>query len=363
MIKKNSRLAFVISLFLVIGLVFSACDQLDNLGIGKNGGLDVPSMVDENEKLSLEKDNKGLDKVDHQYLAYAKEKWGQFEKALDAFGEGMDTYLDKVFEKAEYIEDQKEFIKTRKDLLTAIRNIERVDPSGLPKNFENLYQKLYLAANRARYMIHQAQQNNAATMPGDFEYAKEEIAPFKQSIEQFFAEADSAGLDTAVANILPTDWTAEANRSRELNNRNTFNVADYGLKWGSSRWDVMGVEGMQEGGYNKEVLSYETVAYRYDSVRNYHFNEYGQLDYYTYDVDGSTHDRGVYDDPLFDDIYELSPIIMYHFVRSGPALPVQPQNDGVGNLSVSFDLPAETVLLYGAVDGTITVTVTGKTVE
>jgi hypothetical protein len=362
MTKRISRLLLVVSLFLAMSLSLSSCEQLQNLGLGKGPAVDVPPAVGEAEKVELSKDEKGLDEIDRQYLAYAKDKWSSFEKAVDKFGSSMDSYLDRVFNEAAYVNDQKEYVQTRDKLMEAVHGFEAVDPAGMPEEFKNLYGKLFLAGNRARYMINIIQQHNATNLPEDFDAFKAEIAPWQDEINKFFSDVDATGLAQAAANISPVDWQAE--EARETNNRNTFNVADYGLKWGASRWDVMGVEGLRENGYNAEVLSYKTKTYQYDSVRNYHFNEYGQLDYYTYDIDGSTFDRGNYpDDPLYDDIYELAPMVMYHFVKDSPALRQQPYNDGMGNLTVSFDQPAETVLLTGAPDGSITLTVTGKTVE
>lgn len=360
MMKSEKRFSLILIMMLAFAILASSCQYL---GFGdKNNGLAVPSMVENPEDLELTIDEKGLNEIDRQYLAYGEEKWGQFVKAFDAFGKAMDSYLDKVFNDAIFVTENKDYIQSRDDLMKAIRNIERVKVEEIPQGFKNVYGKLYQVTNRARYLISITEQKNATNLPNDFDAIKAEIHPFKEDIEAFFATVKADGLEAAVAAVPAIDWTVEEARETDL--RNTMNVYDYGLKWGASQWDVMGVEGLLEGGYKAENLSYATKVYQYDAVRTYHFNEYGQLDSYSYIIDGASFNRGNFQDPLYDDIYELSSIVMYYFVLDSPALPTTPQDDGTGNYVIVFDQKSEIAELRGNIaTGQITLTVTGKTVD
>ncbi len=358
--RKLRGFSLALVMLVSMSLLLSGCDKL-GLG-GSDKGMEVPTMAPTVEGVELSRDNKGLTEADHQYLAYAKEKWTNLEKGLENFGEKMPGYVDDIMKTAKYVDSYPDYVKTRKALLEVAGQIEAVDPDQTPEHFKEVYNKLYLSANRVRHMLMQIEDKNATNLPAIYDTTKAEIQPFKEALEQFFTQVDSQGLDAAAANVPPTDWEAEKTRHDGLDLRNTLNVADYGLKWGSSRWQVMGVEGMQEGGATAETLSYNKVAYQYNTVLTYHFNEYGQLDSYTFDFDAGSFDRGNNEDPVYDDVLELSAIVMYYFINPTPAVPQQPVFDGVNGYTVSFDPPAERVLLSGNPES-LTLVVEGKTVD
>lgn len=365
MIHKSIRKSLALGVLVSMTLLLCSCDQIKSITSG-DGKVEVPSMAQGAEAMELTRDDKGLSDIDRQYLAYGKEKWDQYYKAVEDFGQTMNkdqSFLTQMREYAVDIKGEKDYQQVRTDLMSAAQRFEKVDPAQIPQSFQDFYDKLYTVANRARHFIYRVEEMNATNLPDDFTDFQSELAPYKEQIEKFISAVESDGLDAAAGSIPATDWGQEDTRHVEL--RDTFNVADLGLKWGSSQWDVMGVEGLKKDGYNAELLSYPNHVYQYDTVRNYHFNEFGQLDYYTYDIDGDSFNRGIYSqtDPLFDDIKEISSIVMYYFVTDQPAIPAEPAGDGAGNYTVQYDMPAETVLLEGRADGTITLTVTGKTTD
>lgn len=357
--NKLRGLSLTLVMLLSISLLLTGCDKL---GLGGSESMEVPTMAPTAEGVELSRDAKGLSEADHQYLAYAKEKWAALDKGLTDFSQKMGPLVEDIMNTAKYVEEYPDFVNARKTLLGVAAQIEAVDPAQTPEHFKEVYNKLYLSANRVRHLFMQIEDRNATNLPDMYDTTVAEIQPFKEALEQFFAQVDSQGLEAAAANVPATDWEAERARHDNLDLRNTLNVADYGLKWGSSRWQVMGVEGMQEGGYAAETLAYNKVAYQYNAVLTYHFNEYGQLDSYTFDFDPASFNRGNYDDPLFDDVYELSSIVMYYFINDAPAIPQQPVFDGVSGYTVAFDPPAEHVLLSGSPE-TLQLQVEGKTMD
>lgn len=358
--RKLRGFSSALVLLVSMSLLLTGCDKLGLSASSKS--LEVPTMAPAAAGVELSRDNKGLTEADHQYLAYAKEKLTNLDKGLETFGQKMSSYVDDIMKTAKDVEEYGDYVKTRNNLLEIAAQIEAVDPAQSPEAFKEVYNKLDLCANRVRHMLMQIEDKNATNLPAIYDTTKAEIQPFKEALDQFFAQVDSQGLDVAAANMPPTDWAAETERHDNLDLRNTMNVADYGLKWGSSRWQVMGVEGMQEGGASAETLSYNKVAYQYNAVLTYHFNEYGQLDSYTFDFDPASFNRGNNEDPVLDDVIELSAIVMYYFINDSPAIPQQPVFDGVNGYTVSFDPPAEHVLLSGNPDS-LTLVVKGKTAD
>lgn len=340
---KKTLSCTIMLLLLSLSLTLSACNLLDK-DKGNSSGMTLPSMVVEGDGVSLERDEKGFSEVDRQYLAYAKEKWRMLQSASDRFGQEKDGFLDRIHNKAAIILKDEVYVSTRNDLLNAVNAIEYADPDKVPAPMKNLYSQMLVASNRARRLIYQVLSVNGIDIEENYASYRQTLDSVNESVQAFFAKADSEGLEAAAASMPAPDWAALA-EDRAVDNVKSFNIGDYGLNWGVSRWAVMGVEGLQENAMSMETLSYPCHIYQYDCTRTYHFNEQGQLDSYHYSIDGASFDRGNYDDPVYDDMYELSAIVMYAFILEGPAIRSQPIDTGDGHWQVTFDPAAESVVL------------------
>lgn len=361
MFKAKYAKSLVIAILLVSTMLFTACDKINLDLFNKKDELEIPTMAQDLDHVQLERDENGLNESDRQYLAYAKDKADGLNKAAANFENGIEAFLKEVYETAQYIYENKDYSDAKMKIMEVVRQVEAVQPDQIPEEFVEAYTRLYQISNRLRHMLFQVESKNATNLPEAFNDMMEEIKPFQEDLNSFFETINKDGLGAAAAAIPTTDWEAEEGRTVSL--RNSFNVADFGLKWGSSRWDVMGVEGLVQDGFKAENLSYNTVVYQYNAVRTYHFNEYGQLDSYKYDIDADSFTPNDYpDNPVYDDVKELSAIVMYDYISDTYAMPQEPYNDGAGNLTVSFDPPAETVVLQGNVES-LTLVVEGKTVD
>lgn len=361
MFKAKHVKSLIVAILLISTMLFTACDQLDLDLFGKKEELEIPTMAQDLDNVQLERDEKGLSKSDRQYLAYAKDKAEGLSKAAANFEKSIDTFLKEVYETAQYIYENKDYSEAKLKIMEVVRQVEAVQPDQIPEEFVEVYTRLYQISNRLRHMLFQVESKNATNLPEVFNEMTDEITPFQEELNKFFEDVNNEGLGVAAANIPATDWDAEESRTVSL--RNSFNVSDFGLKWGSGRWDVMGVEGLRRAGFMAENLSYDCVVYQYNAVRSYHFNEYGQLDSYKYDIDADSFTPNDYpDNPVYDDVKELSAIVMYDYISDTYAMPQEPYNDGAGNLTVSFDPPAESVILQGNTESLIVV-VEGKTVD
>ncbi len=366
MSNKIIRRSLLLTLIFCLCIGLTACDKLNGVLGGKaDEGVALPSMEQEPRAEALSKDAQGLTESDHQYLAYAKDKAERFNTAFSEFGTKMDSYVDKIFTASLVIKDSKEYTETRDALYKACAQIERVRPDALPEEIKNLYEHLYYVANQARAMLTQVFQRNGTNLPKAYDDCKAVIDPELSKINAFIGTAESTGVDAAQNELDALDYDAILAAHPE--NRNTGNVSDYGIKWGASRFEVMGVEGLLPDAYSKEELGYACDLYNYKATRYYHFNEYDQLDSYRYDVDGSTFDyTHTSEDPVYNDVYDLAPLVMYWFVLDTPALPQTPTSDANGVYTVSFDLAAETVVIAGdstAPNDPIRITVTAKRLE
>ena len=367
---NKKRLALLLSLLLIISNGLSACDML------KLGGSDLdlpapPVMEDAGENVELKRDGQGMTEAEKQHLSYAKDQWKRFYNATANFGETMDKYLEDIFSKALIVNENKDYLASKDKVIAACLALEQVKPEGIPASMKDLFAQFSVASNRMRGLISDIYVWNGTTLPEAFNEIVNEVETINQMAESFFTKADKEGVEAAAAEVQAVDWAAEESRERKL--RETFNVYDYGIKWGASRYEVMGVEGMKENAFEVETLSYPTHVYQYGGTRNYHFNEHGQLDSITYELNGADFDRtheGVAGtgEPVFDDIYELIPVVQYAFDTSTYAYWKDPYQapDGSGDIYYEFDFPAETVVLRGnpaAPDEALRIIITAKTQE
>lgn len=372
MFNKNNRTGLLLVLLFCLSLSLSACDLL------KKGDSDVPAdlpvMEQSPENAEIKRDEKGMTESERQHLAYGKEHWNKFITAMVEFGESMESYLQEIKVKATPIDQIQTYKDSRDKLYKAARFLEAVDPTGIPESFKPAYAQMVVAANRARYMLSQIQQQNAYNLPDEYNNSLPFIDGIREQVVAFFDKVDAEGLAAAQGMVPNVDWAAE--ESREIKNREVFNVFDLGIRWGANRYEVMGVEGMQADAMSKEELVYPVHVYQYDALRKYHFNEYGQLDRYVYELDPHSFDDHYFDgqryvstgDPLLDDLNSLSAVVAFHFVpdQVAEAQPLQDASDGSGDLVVVFDQPAEVVELRGNTaiqEGPILITVSGKNVE
>lgn len=346
MSKQKQRVSLVLALLLCFSVALSACDMLKKSG-GNNEQepLNLPPMQATAGDVELTKDAQGLTEVDHQYLSYAKEKWAKFKSAFDNFGAQMNTYVDRIFNDALLVDDSAEYVNSRNELLSACHAIEAVNPLHVPAGFKNLYDQMDYACNQCRGLISRIKQTNGTNLPAGYDEIKPVVDGLDGQVKSFFDTVAASGIDAAQSVIPALDW-AKISAVRP-DNRKTFNVSDLGIKWGADRFTVMGVEGLQENAFNSDTLTYPCEVYQYKGTRTYHFNEQGQLDSYYYEMDPASYDPNKTGDPVYDDVFELSSIVMYFFILDKPAQPITPVNDGTGKLVVTFDPPAESVVLSG----------------
>ena len=138
------RRSLLLTLIFCLCIGLTACDKLNGVLGGKaDEGVALPSMEQEPQAEELSKDAQGLTEIDHQYLAYAKDKAERFNTAFSEFGAKMDSYVDKIFTASLVIKDSKEYNETRDALYKACAQIERVRPDALSEEMKNLYEHLY----------------------------------------------------------------------------------------------------------------------------------------------------------------------------------------------------------------------------
>lgn len=364
----------ILVLIFCFSLSLSACDLL------QKGDSDVPAdlpvMEQSPENAELKRDEKGMTESERQHLAYGKEHWSKFMTALAEFGEKMDGYLEEINVKATPIEKLPAYTESRDKLYKAAKNLEAVNPDGIPEGcFKTAFDQMVVAANRTRYMLSQVEQQNAYNLPE----AYNDILPFindtSDTLSEFLDKVDQEGLAAAEGMVPAVDWGAEEARwsdlaNSQIQNREVFNVFDLGIRWGASRYEVMGVEGMQADAMAKDQLVYPVHVYQYDGVRKYNFNEYGQLESYVYELDPASFDDHYMVDPnaddLTNDMRNLSAVLEFHFAPDQIAELQYPEDagDGTGDVIVTFDQPAEFVEMRGNTAnqaGPIVITVSGKT--
>lgn len=348
--KPSTRLSLFFALVLSLSLLLTACDLFPGSSNGQEQpeGVQLPDMVEEPGAAELSKDEHGLSKVDAQYLEYSKDKSERLLSSIRGFGERIDSYLNKIFDEAIYIKDNADYTASRDALLQACKDVERLSFKDMPAFLKNQYEQLVVLANRSRFMIYQIMQSNGTKLPDVYNELKRLADSYQQQADQFFNTVNSQGPEAASQLIAPLDWAAEEARKVEL--FGTFNVHDLGLKWGASRHEVMGVEGLLSGAEDKEYLAYETKVYLYTGTRSYHFNEHGQLDGYDYALNTASYDKTPGNNNVYEDLQAISPVLMYAFVLNTPAVPVTPTDQGGGIYAVSFDQAAETVLMTGDVN-------------
>lgn len=341
--KQTRNLGTALACVLCFSLLTTGCSLF---GGSKEEPLDLPVMESTLNGVELKRDNQGLSDSDREHLTYAKEKWASFKNAFNEFGNMMGKYTERIRTDALIVTDSQDYVNTRDALIEACTRIEAVKPEGIPQGMKNCYDQLVMATNRARWMISQVEQKNGVNLPQDFNDIQPVITDVDNRMTQFTQAIENSGLEAAQASMPALDWNAESNRQPTL--RDTFNVVDLGIRWGASRWVVMGVEGLRQNAFSQDTLSYTGKYYQYGGTRTYHFNEFGQLDSYTYDLNGADfvppESPG---DEVYNDIYEISAILEYCFVLDKAALKIPPTTTAEGNYEVVIDQPAETVQIVG----------------
>lgn len=269
----------LLSLLLIVSMLFSACSLFETKKKGPEG-VKVPKISEESPEKEAKKNERGLSDREQEYLNYGEDKLTRLIQAFNHFGDETVKYQDDAINKGIILSENKDFIDSRDQLFEACSNVELVPLSSVPASLSSFFEQNFKMANHCRQMLYQIERQNATNLPDAYNTVLTEINEYALKAQNFINTVQSQGIDAAQGLIEPLNWEDEMAKSPELTSH--WDVASLGLPFGSTRAEVMGVEGLIKGYDKLDKLEYNTEVYTYKGVRKYFFNEYDQLYKYVY---------------------------------------------------------------------------------
>ncbi|MDO5738208.1 MAG: hypothetical protein Q4P65_03040 [Eubacteriales bacterium] len=274
MLKKFPKLSLLIVLCLALSLL-SACSLFKKGNKDSEIDREAADIIQQDEQLDDKKNEQGLNKREEDFLKFGEERLAELITAFNEFGEASKSYQNQVINEGKELKKIKIYKETRLKLLDACHKLETIPLSTVPENLKNFYDQNFRLANHCRQMIYQIDRTNATDLPQRYNTILGELNNYAASAKNYIATIQSQGINAAQGLIAPVDWAAEQEIERTLSS--TFDIADFGLNFGSTRAEVMGVEGLIPDYDKLEKLEYNCEVYVYKGVRKYFFNEYDQL--------------------------------------------------------------------------------------
>lgn len=250
----------------------------------KNVEIDLPEieMEGSDEQAEASKNSKGLTAREVQYLNYMDDQLAKLDAAWTEFGKKMPTFTKAAIDQGDVVTELSSFTQPRAKLLDACSMVEVLPLSSVPANLKLLFDNGFVLCNQIRGLMYETMHMNATNMPADYKKLNDSFSAFLSHAKAFIDDANQGQIEKAQGYFEPVDWEAVSKQKIAL--EDVFNVADYGLPFGSSRAQVMGVEGIVSGYDRMDSLTYPCVVYIYEGSRTYHFNEHDQLVSYTYQL-------------------------------------------------------------------------------